>query len=125
MAAYTIVSVADVPNQAAEVGMDPQHFEIRFLRESLDLRNFSVTFERFGGGWQPPQGHPQPAVRTEGHARIIRCPLRTAKVSGPGRFLLGAGGTSRFPQTPSTGPRSARTIATRWAVQGSNLRPWD
>src|SRR5438093_4972526 len=55
MAEYTIVSVADVPDQAAEVGMDPEHFEIRFLGESLGLRNFSVTFERFGGGWQPPQ----------------------------------------------------------------------
>jgi hypothetical protein len=26
--------------------MDPEHFEIRFRRESLDLRNFSVTFGR-------------------------------------------------------------------------------
>ena len=58
MAQYTIVSVEDVPNQATEVGMDVEHFEIRFLRETLGLRNFSVTFECFGGGWQPPQGHP-------------------------------------------------------------------
>jgi len=65
---YTIVSVADVPDQAAEVGMDPEHFEIRFLRESLGLRNFSVTFERFGGGWQPPQGHPH----RRGHRHTIQ-----------------------------------------------------
>jgi mannose-6-phosphate isomerase-like protein (cupin superfamily) len=58
MADYTIVRVADVPDQAAAVGMDPDHFEIRFLREPLALRNFAVTFERFGGGWRPPQGHP-------------------------------------------------------------------
>jgi mannose-6-phosphate isomerase-like protein (cupin superfamily) len=58
MAKYTIVRVADVPDQAAEVGMDPDHFEIRFLREPLALRNFSVSFERFGGGWRPPEGHP-------------------------------------------------------------------
>ena len=58
MADYTIVRVADVPDQAAEVGMDPDHFEIRFLREALGLRNFAVTFERFGGGWQPPPGTP-------------------------------------------------------------------
>ena len=38
--------------------MDPDHFEIRFLREPLELRNFAVTFERFGGGWRRPQGHP-------------------------------------------------------------------
>ena len=57
MAEYTIVSVADVPDQAAEVGMDPDHFEIRFLREQLALENFAVTFERFGGGWRPARGH--------------------------------------------------------------------
>ena len=68
MAEYTIVSVADVPDQAAEVGMDPEHFEIRFLRESLGLRNFSVTFERFGGGWQPPQGH----THRRGHRHAIQ-----------------------------------------------------
>ena len=68
MAEYTIVSVEDVPDQAAEVGMDAEHFEIRFLRESLGLRNFSVTFERFGGGWQPPQGHPH----RRGHRHTIQ-----------------------------------------------------
>ena len=58
MAEHTIVRVADVPDQAAEVGMDPDHFEIRFLREALALRNFAVTFERFGGGWRAgTRGH--------------------------------------------------------------------
>jgi mannose-6-phosphate isomerase-like protein (cupin superfamily) len=57
MSEYTIVSVADVPDQAAEVGMDPEHFEIRFLREQLELQNFAVTFERFGHGWRPARGH--------------------------------------------------------------------
>ena len=42
---------------AADVGMDPDHFEIRFLREPLGLENFAVTYERFGGGWRPPEGH--------------------------------------------------------------------
>jgi len=37
--------------------MDPDHFEIRFLREELGLENFAVTFERFGGGWRPARGH--------------------------------------------------------------------
>jgi mannose-6-phosphate isomerase-like protein (cupin superfamily) len=54
---HNIVSVADVPDQAAEVGMDPDHFEIRFMREALELQNFAVTFERFAGGWKPPRGH--------------------------------------------------------------------
>jgi mannose-6-phosphate isomerase-like protein (cupin superfamily) len=57
MADYSIARVADVPDMAADVGMDPDHFEIRFLREPLALRNFAVTFERFGGGWRPARGH--------------------------------------------------------------------
>jgi mannose-6-phosphate isomerase-like protein (cupin superfamily) len=57
MGEYSVVPVADVPNMAAEVGMDPDHFEIRLLREALGLRNFAVTFERFGGGWRPTRGH--------------------------------------------------------------------
>ena len=39
MADYTIVPVSDVPDMAVEVGMDPDHFEIRFMRESLGLKN--------------------------------------------------------------------------------------
>jgi len=42
VADYTIARVADVPDMAAEVGMDPDHFEIRFMRESLGLENFAV-----------------------------------------------------------------------------------
>ena len=57
MADYNIVPVADVPDQAAEVGMDPDYFEIRFMREQLGLKNFAVTFECFGGGWRPARGH--------------------------------------------------------------------
>jgi len=68
MADYTIVPVADVPDQAAEVGMDPDHFEIRFLRERLGLQNFAVTFERFGGGWRPPAGH----AHTRDHRHAVQ-----------------------------------------------------
>ncbi len=57
MAEYTIVPVSDVPDRAADVGMDPDHFEIRLMREQLGLQNFAVTFERFGGGWRPTRGH--------------------------------------------------------------------
>jgi mannose-6-phosphate isomerase-like protein (cupin superfamily) len=57
MGEYNIVAVADVPDQAAEVGMDPDHFEIRFMREALALENFSVTYEVFGGDWRPRRGH--------------------------------------------------------------------
>ena len=57
MADYTVVRVSDVPDMAADVGMDPDHFEIRFLRQALNLQQFAVTFERFGGGWKPARGH--------------------------------------------------------------------
>ena len=57
MADYTIVPVSDVPDMAAAVGMDPDHFEIRFMREPLGLKNFAVSYERFGGGWRAPKGH--------------------------------------------------------------------
>ena len=50
MGEYSIVRVADVPDMACHVGMDPDHFEIRFLREPLALRNFAVTFERSAAG---------------------------------------------------------------------------
>ena len=68
MADYTVVPVAGVPDQAAEVGMDPDHFEIRFMREALGLRSFAVTFERFGGSWKPPKGHPH----TRGHRHAVQ-----------------------------------------------------
>jgi mannose-6-phosphate isomerase-like protein (cupin superfamily) len=68
MAGYTVVSVADVPDQAAAVGMDPEHFEIRFMRAPLELRNFAVTFERFGGGWRAPKGH----AHRRGHRHAVQ-----------------------------------------------------
>jgi mannose-6-phosphate isomerase-like protein (cupin superfamily) len=57
VAGYSIVRAEDVPSSAAEVGMDPDHFEIRFLRQPLELNNFAVTVERFARGWRPTRGH--------------------------------------------------------------------
>ena len=57
MAEYNVVRVTDAADMAADVGMDPEHFEIRFMRESLELENFAVTYERFGAGYRPPRGH--------------------------------------------------------------------
>ena len=44
MAEYSVTRVSDVPDMAANVGMDPDHFEIRFLRQDLELENSAVTF---------------------------------------------------------------------------------
>ena len=57
MSNYTVIRVEDVPDLSADVGMDPDHFEIRFMREQLGLTNFAVTYERFGGDWRPTRGH--------------------------------------------------------------------
>jgi mannose-6-phosphate isomerase-like protein (cupin superfamily) len=68
MADYTIVPVSDVPNMAAEVGMDPDHFEIRFMREPLGLKSFAVSYERFGGGWRAPERH----AHRRGHRHTVQ-----------------------------------------------------
>jgi mannose-6-phosphate isomerase-like protein (cupin superfamily) len=68
VADYTIVPVSDVPDMAAEVGMDPDHFEIRFMRDPLGLKNFAVTYERFGGGWRAPEGH----AHRRGHRHTVQ-----------------------------------------------------
>src|SRR5919197_6427614 len=68
VADYTAVPVSSVPDMASEVGMDPDHFEIRFMREPLGLRNFAVTYERFGGGWRAPEGHAQ----RRGHRHAVQ-----------------------------------------------------
>jgi mannose-6-phosphate isomerase-like protein (cupin superfamily) len=57
MADYSIVPVSEVPDIAADVGMDPDNFEIRMMREKLALENFGVTFERFAAGYRPTRGH--------------------------------------------------------------------
>jgi mannose-6-phosphate isomerase-like protein (cupin superfamily) len=57
MAEYSIVPVSEAQDMAAEVGMDPDNFEIRFLREQLGLENFAVTLERFAAGYRPTRGH--------------------------------------------------------------------
>ena len=57
MAEYSVVRVADAPDMAADVGMDPEQFEVRFLREQLALENFAITFQRFAAGYRPTRGH--------------------------------------------------------------------
>jgi mannose-6-phosphate isomerase-like protein (cupin superfamily) len=68
MADYTIVAVSDVPDMAAQVGMDPDHFEIRFMREPLGLKSFAVSYERFGGGWRAPERH----AHRRGHRHTVQ-----------------------------------------------------
>jgi mannose-6-phosphate isomerase-like protein (cupin superfamily) len=57
MADFTVVRAEDVPSMATEVGMDPEHFDVRFLREALGLETFALTVQRFAAGWKPTRGH--------------------------------------------------------------------
>jgi len=57
MADYTVTRVADVADIAGEVGMDPERFEIRLMRQTLGLQNFAITFARFAAGYRPTRGH--------------------------------------------------------------------
>ena len=56
MAAYTVVKVSDVPDQAENLGLDPAQFEVRFLRNDLGCKDCGVTFARYSTGFSPP-GH--------------------------------------------------------------------
>jgi len=57
MADFTVVRAEDVPSMADEVGMDPEHFDVHFLREALGLETFALTVQRFAAGWKPTRGH--------------------------------------------------------------------
>ena len=97
VADYTIVPVSDVPDMAAEVGMDPDHFEIRFMRESLGLKNFAVTYERFGGGWRARRD------TLTGEATGTRSRRRSTSSSRVGR----RGSSTTTSSTSSPGPPCA------------------
>ena len=51
MAAYTVVKVSDVPDQATNLGYDPEKLEIRFLRNPLELEHAGVSFARYSPGF--------------------------------------------------------------------------
>jgi mannose-6-phosphate isomerase-like protein (cupin superfamily) len=56
MADYTIVKVADVPDQAENLGHDPADYEVRFMRNPLEMQHAGVTFARYSPGF-PGIGH--------------------------------------------------------------------
>jgi mannose-6-phosphate isomerase-like protein (cupin superfamily) len=56
MAEYTVVKVSDVPDQAENLGHDPKDFEIRFMRNPLEMEHAGVSFARYSPGFQA-EGH--------------------------------------------------------------------
>ena len=77
MAAYTVVKVSDVPDQSANLGYDPQQFELRFLRNDLGCEDCGVTFARCSPGV---------STRLHSHNRQEEIYLL---VSGRGQALVG------------------------------------
>jgi mannose-6-phosphate isomerase-like protein (cupin superfamily) len=51
MAKYTVVKVSDVPDQAENLGEDPNDFEIRFMRNDLGCEHCGVSFARYSNGF--------------------------------------------------------------------------
>ncbi len=56
MAEYTVVKVLEVADQAANLGHDPEQFEIRFMRNDLGCEHCGVSFARYSNGFAA-KGH--------------------------------------------------------------------
>jgi mannose-6-phosphate isomerase-like protein (cupin superfamily) len=56
MAEYSVVRVKDVPDQAENLGHDPEQFEVRFMRNDLGCEHCGVSYIRFSPGFTPA-GH--------------------------------------------------------------------
>jgi mannose-6-phosphate isomerase-like protein (cupin superfamily) len=56
MAEYKLVRAKDVPDQAENLGYDPEKFEIRFMRNDLGCENCGVSYIRLSPGLSP-EGH--------------------------------------------------------------------
>jgi mannose-6-phosphate isomerase-like protein (cupin superfamily) len=56
MADYTVVKVSDVPDQAGNLGHDPERYEVRFMRNDLGCEHCGVSFARLSPGFTIP-GH--------------------------------------------------------------------
>jgi mannose-6-phosphate isomerase-like protein (cupin superfamily) len=56
MSEYTVVKVSDVPDQAENLGIDPEKFEVRFMRNDLNCEHCGVSFARYSKGYAA-KGH--------------------------------------------------------------------
>ena len=56
MAAYTVVNLMEVEDQAPKFGYAP-HLESRFARKSLELENSGLSHYRVAPGYRVPFGH--------------------------------------------------------------------
>lgn len=58
MAEYTVVKVSDVPDQSENLGQDPAEYEVRFMRNPLEMQHAGVTFARYSPGFSGiPHSH--------------------------------------------------------------------
>jgi mannose-6-phosphate isomerase-like protein (cupin superfamily) len=109
MAEYTVVKVADVPDQAENLGHDPEMFEIRFLRNPLEMEHAGVSVARYSPGFALP-GHT--------HSRQEEVYLL---VSGRAQALVGDGEVVDLEpwtalRVPPATPRSLRAVGDEDAI---------
>jgi mannose-6-phosphate isomerase-like protein (cupin superfamily) len=128
MAEYTVVKVADVPDQGPRFGLEGD-YEVRFLRNDLRCEHCGVTYMRLAPNFRQPFGHRHKVqeeiyVLVNGSARVkagddvveleawtaIRCPNETIRSfeAGPAGAEFVAVGA------PNTGPGDAITERGWW-----------
>ena len=109
MAEYTVVKVSDVPDQSANLGYDPEQYEVRFLRNDLGCEHCGVSFARYSPGF---------AVEPHSHNRQEEIYLL---VSGRAQALVGANEVVDLEpwtaiRVPPETPRALRAVGEEDAV---------
>jgi mannose-6-phosphate isomerase-like protein (cupin superfamily) len=108
MADYKVVRVSDVPDQAENLGIDPEKFEIRFLRNDLGCEHCGVSYARYSPGYTP-----------EGHAHKRQEEIYLL-VSGRAQAKLGDDVVELEPWTavrvPPETPRALRAVGEEDAI---------
>jgi hypothetical protein len=118
MTEYTVVKVSDVPDQSANLGHDPEQFEIRFMRNDLGCEHCGVSFARYSKGFAA-DGHTHNRqeeiyLLVSGRAQALVAFLRRP----PGRFASSATRTRSSSRSARRTPAPATVAACRKASAG-------
>jgi len=57
MAGYTVQNLKKVQNQGENLGIDPNHLELRMAKDPLECANAGISYLKFGPGFRVPFGH--------------------------------------------------------------------
>ena len=120
MSEYTVVKVADVADQAENLGHDPEQFEIRFMRNDLGCEHCGVSFARYSKGFAAA-GHTHNAqeeiyMLVSGRAQALVSVTTRSSTSSPGPHFASrrrrpARSASSETRTPSSSRSAPRTQA--------------